>query len=262
MNQLAFIACAATFASFALLGCSSGGDIYVDSSNTGTSKSSLSCHVEPGEDVCARTFDDVSSSTRPAIVSLLQSAADFAGVARDGRDELEHACQNLVAQLGAAPPTYPNGATANVHAKVTCDAAVAAIATVRQDAFTITVTTPACTNKPAPSCVINGEPRSSCAGASVRLTLKDGATARDQAAGKALQENLAFAASTKTRLEMLAPISRALTGQELSDSVQGGGAGGDACLATARALALTGSEDVTAMTTLSSSLLGAIHVGL
>lgn len=249
---LARVAPLALLAPFALA-CTAGGDIYVES-HAGSSQSSLACVVAPGEDICARSFEGIiAPEKRPAVVGALALVAEFAGIAREGRDEITRACEAIVGGLGGTRPTGAPGAGDNMRTKAICDAAFVAVGKVDRSSFSLGISPSKCIDVPHPSCATKDvAPGSSCGVVGVTLTMFPGASARAAADGVVLQKSLATLATFKTRLDALARLTGAITANAsaLAD--------GEACAPSAVALIGGAIEEVRISAEVSSLLVGAI----
>lgn len=257
MSSFPFLARIAPLAWLAVapfaLACTAGGDVYVES-HTGASQSSLACDVTPGEDVCARSFDGIiAPENRPAVVAVLASVTEFAGIAREAHDEIARACEAIVDGLGAARPIQPPGVDDKTRTKATCDAAVLAIGKVNRSSFSLAVSGAPCIDVPKPTCAAKDAPPSLyCPTASVTLTVSPDASARDATDGAALQKNLARIANVQRRVEQLARLTGPITAR--ADALAEAGA----CRETAIGLVTNGIAEARASVELATSLMSAI----
>jgi hypothetical protein len=238
--------------------CSSAGDDVTVVPRTGQAQSSLTCAIAPGEDVCARSFDMLDPSARPTFVGFAASAAEFAGIARDGRDQIWDACGSIIQGLGLTRPALAPELSPNARVVALCDFAIAAIGAVNRSTFTISATAGTCSDAPPPACAAStASKRRRCAAPTTSWTLAEGATARDAFAAETLGKNVAFALEAKGRLEALARLAADVSGG--ADRLAGvTGPGSSACIQTVITLVSAANEDTTTMASLSSRLVEAI----
>ena len=238
-----------------MTGCSSAGDdVYVEP-RTDQSQSSLRCTITPGENVCTRSWEDAfDASTRPDFLAAASAVVEWAGIARDGREQIVKACGSIIDALGATRPVLAPDAQDKERAKATCDVAVAAIGAVDRSAFSISVTPGTCTEVAPPACAVStASPRKRCAPPTTIWTLKDGASARDTLVAEALGKNVAFALGAKALLEASAGLSSEVSGN--ADRLADGPA---VCIPRLISMAQAAVDDTTTAAQLSGNIVSAI----
>jgi hypothetical protein len=239
-------------------GCTAAGDdVYVEA-KTGSSQSSLGCQIQPGEYVCTRPFEMLDSVARPGFVSVASAAAEFAGIAEEGRRHLSDACLWIIDALGAKRPVLDTSLSGNAWAIAYCDVALGALAAYDRSAVTIAITAGTCSDVPPVSCASgNAAPRKQCAASTFEVAPSAAATSHQTDVARVLAQAAAFAVDAKARLTALAALSSDVTrnSDRLADV---SGPGASACVSAVTTLVTTGTEDSKTMASLSAKLVEAI----
>ncbi len=125
-----------------LAACSNGEDVVlVESQST--------CHIEPGEDVCAR-FAHLDGTHQADVVTYIQTAAM---VAKDGNENLERvrlACTGIARDLGVPIST---GKDPRFSVQETCNSVVDGLEALRESQPDVRWTEPICEPAKLPTCL-------------------------------------------------------------------------------------------------------------
>jgi len=194
-------------------GCSSGDDVYIETTAT---RSGL-CELSRGEDVCARSWSHVPVESRPEAVSWLQTIVTFSSEARTMLDELDAACTEMLGSLGVNAPVLEDHTTRAGSAVTNCQTASEAIRARRTTKLELVeLEGPSCENVPGPSCVLPlPPPQRVCTPA--RVTLERAASPADAELATAITPAFGRVAMTMERTEQLVDLSARITSMTRSD---------------------------------------------
>ncbi len=202
----------------ACLGCSSGDDVYLE---TTASKENALCAAAAGDDVCGRAWTELADDgDRVASRATVEAAAAFASLADKNLQHITEACGRTLDDLMVMRPTFPPASDASLRAKTTCEWAVSALQAKKASASAFTLTTtqaPSCTPAPTPSCAtIETAARVDCTPATVTVAFHEGATDQDKRVGEIARRNASVVLQTKASLDEMAKLASTLSSEVLA----------------------------------------------
>lgn len=218
---------------------------------TRTALSADECRFEPGEDVCARTFD-LPPQEHEAFVSAAQAIATVAGDARDLALSVRNACEGIVAELGGSPSTETELVDA---VKDACGRATTLLAPVAHLEWTASPpASETCVTEQSPACLRAEDGsqlrRTACAGWAIEFPTLDGATPEAVKAAGALKQYGGILLLSKAQVDRVVE-SMALVGHHIDVASR-------ACASTFSPMLGTASSETDAAVTAVGALFDAI----
>ncbi len=209
------------------------------------------CAMAPGEDVCGRAFR-VGPQERAPFVALAGRLTAFAGEARERAERVRDACDALSVELGGEKAAIGEdlaGATqdACAHAAARVEVAlVGAAASLESDASR-------CSTTPRAACLTgpDGAPlvRTSCADATVRVVLAEGATAAALRAARAVERHAGALVAAHVEINALPDLVG-----EIASPIPGT----EHCSGDLSALAISARDETSAVVTSANRVLVAV----
>ena len=240
-------------ATLMIAGCSSGEDVYIETSAV----RGVDCSLSRGEDVCARRWDDLLDPTRTEVMTWLDAVTTLSGEARAMLDDADAACTEMLVKLGIEAPHVAEGSPGPQVITARCGAVAAAIRARKTTPLTAEVTQAPCTTLPARSCVLpRSEPRRQCPPPRVTLEPKAPATDADRNLTTAIQGGIERLVGVNDRGAAVIDLMADVVGK--APERDGKAAVPDCLLASAAPLLSEASAEIKAVVELTGELLGLV----